>query len=103
MSNSSFSHSVFYLFGDFGSLKFVVWEKVNSLPNDKILDWVKWKALTDNKINVTQKLKLVLGKGRKHFGKMRKCWLPAFSPLPKIFSKAFFFRVVKSMDCVVKT
>ena len=38
----------------------------------------------------------------KHCGKRRKCWLPAFSPFPTVFSKAFFFRVVKSWDCVVK-
>ena len=28
------------------------------------------------------------GKGRKHCGKRRKCWLPAFSPFPTMFSKA---------------
>ena len=38
---------------------------------------------------------------RKHCGKMRKCWLPAFSPFPTIFSKAFFSRGVKSRNCVV--
>ena len=39
---------------------------------------------------------------RKQFGKRRKCWLPAFSPFPTMFSKDFFLRVVKSRDCVVK-
>ena len=29
-------------------------------------------------------------------------WLPGFSPFPKIFSKGFYLRVVKSRDCVVK-
>ena len=42
------------------------------------------------------------GKGRKHCGKWRKCWLPAFSPFPTMFSKAFCLRVVKSWVCVVK-
>ena len=42
------------------------------------------------------------GKGRKHFGQRRKCWLPAFSPFPKMFSKASFLRVIKSQDCVEK-
>ena len=37
---------------------------------------------------------------RKHCGKRRKCWLPAFSPFPTMFSKGFFFRVVKSQDFV---
>ena len=32
---------------------------INSLPNDKILDWSKFKAFADNKINVTEKLEFV--------------------------------------------
>ena len=39
---------------------------------------------------------------RRHCGKVRKCWLPAFSPFPTMFYKGFFFWVVKSRDCVVK-
>ena len=35
-------------------------------------------------------------------GKRIKCWLQAFSLFPTVFSKAFFFRVVKSRDCVEK-
>ena len=31
-------------------------------------------------------------------GKRRKCFLRAFSTLPTLFSKNFFFRVVKSQD-----
>ena len=34
----------------------------NSLPNDKLLDWSKLKAIADVKINVTEKLKFVLGR-----------------------------------------
>ena len=30
-----------------------VWKRVNSLPNDKILDWSKLKAFADGKINGT--------------------------------------------------
>ena len=48
---------------------------------------------------MTQKLKLV-GKGKKHCGKRRKCWLPAFSPFPTISSKALLFqRCQKSGLC----
>ena len=71
----------------------------DTLPNDKILNWFKLKAFADDKINVTQILKFVLKMveniGRKHYGKRRKCWLPAFYPFTTIFSKAFFLRVVK--------
>ena len=43
-----------------------------------------------------------LRKGREYCGKRRKCWLPAFPPFLKMFSKGFSPRVVKSQDCVVK-
>ena len=33
---------------------------------------------------------------KKHCGKRRKCWLPAFSPFPTMFSVGLFFRVIKS-------
>ena len=69
-----------------------------SLPNDRS----KLKKSEYNKINVTEKKNFCFGKGRKHCGKRRKCWLPAFSPFPTMFSKAFFLRVVKSQDGVVK-
>ena len=73
-SNFSFSHRVFYLFGNFSAilsniksssanslvwknLKFVVWERVNTLPNNKLVDWFK---VTDIKIRMTEKLKFLL-------------------------------------------
>ena len=40
--------------------------------------------------------------GRKHGEKRRKCWFPAFSPFPTMFSKGLFLRVVKSQHRVVK-
>ena len=67
--NYSLSHNVFYPIREFSaifikpeivvckhsvwtSLKFVIWEKVNALPNDKFLDCSILKAFTDYKINV---------------------------------------------------
>ena len=35
-------------------------------------------------------------------GKGQKCWLPAFSPFPAMFSKDIFLWVIKSWDCGVK-
>ena len=49
------------------------------------------------------KIKTCFGKGRKHCGKRRNCWLPEFSSFPKMFSKGFSVEVVESQDCVVKT
>ena len=73
-----------------------------TLPNDTILDWSKFKAFADDKINVREKLKICVGKGRKHYGKRRKLWFPAFSPFFAMFSNGFFLMVVKSRNCVVR-
>ena len=35
---------------------------LNSLPNDNFLDWSKLKAFADDKTNVTEKMKFVLGR-----------------------------------------
>ena len=40
--------------------------------------------------------------GRKQFGKRRKCFLPAFSPLPTIFSEALVHRALKRQNCLTK-
>ena len=32
---------------------------ITSFPNDQFLDWSKLKALADDKLNVTEKLKIV--------------------------------------------
>ena len=46
----------------------------------------------------------VLDRVKKHCGKRRKCWLPAFSPVPTMFSKAVSFQGhFKGRDCVVKS
>ena len=74
---------------------------INSLPNDKFLDWPKFKELADYKINMTENIEICIGKGGKHDRKRRKCWLLAFSPFPTMFSKGFFSRVLKSRNCVV--
>ena len=41
----------------------------NSLPSDKILDWSKFKVFADNKINATEKLKIVMGRIENIIGK----------------------------------
>ena len=65
----------------------------NSLPKDKNLDWSKLKAVADDKINVIAELKFGLGRAE-NTGKRRKCWLPAFSLFPTMFSKDFRFGAV---------
>ena len=63
----------------------------NSLSNKKILAQSKLKKLADDKTDGTQKLKFVSGRVENILGK-EKCWLPAFSPFPEMFSKAIFLR-----------
>ena len=73
-----------------------------SLPNDKFLDWFKLKTLADDKLNVAKmtispcdRVEISVGKegnaGYEHF------------LLSTVFSKVYFFRVVKIRDCVVKS
>ena len=75
----------------------------NSLPNNKFLDWSKLKAFADNKINVTEKLKLALGQEENIVGKGENAGYQHFLLFPQMFSKAFIFKVVKSRDSVVKS
>ena len=39
----------------------VIYWLFNPLPNENFLDWSKFKELADDKINVTEILKFVLG------------------------------------------
>ena len=70
----------------------------NHLPKDKILEVTKLKAFAGDKLNVT-KMTISLFDRVENSVEREK----AFSPFLTMFSKAFFFRVVKSRDCVVKS
>ena len=41
----------------------------NPLPNDNILDWFNFKPFADNKINVSENMKIVLGRLENIVGK----------------------------------
>ena len=71
-------------------------QNVNSLSNNKFLDWSKLKALADNKINVTEKLKFVLGRVENILGKGENAGYQHLLLFPIMFSKGLYFRVVKS-------
>ena len=75
----------------------------NSLPNDKILDCSKLKAFADNNLYIAQMMIYVFDRVENIVEKGKKCWLPAFSPFPTMFSIALFIRVSQSRDCVVKS
>ena len=69
------------------SLCFLRWiiQLALTLYKRKLLDL---KAFEDDKINMTQKLKLALGREENIF--------------PAVFSKGYFLRAVENQDCVVK-
>ena len=108
MSNFTFSHNVFYAIGILKSCnshisvvvcsffefwmvsKWCIREWVNSLPNDKFSGWSKLTALADNKINVTEKLKFVLGRVEKIEGKGEDAGYQRFLHFPQCFQKASF-------------
>ena len=75
---------------------------INSLPNDKIVDWFKLKAFADDKIDVNKKLKFGMGGVENIVGKGENAGYQHFSPFPTMSSKGFFFKAVKSRDCIVK-
>ena len=106
-SNFSFSHSVFKrvvlqtrknqgLFGKgLTNPQCILGSSLSSSPYDKFLNWSKLKALADDKLNVSEKLKFVLGRVEIMMEKGENaCLLPAFSPFPVMFSKGLFVRIV---------
>ena len=64
---------------------------------------VQIESICRQKTECNLKTEILFGMFRRHCGKWRKCWLPAFSPFPTMFSKAVFSRGVKSQDCVRKS
>ena len=76
----------------------------NPVHNDKYLDWTKLKAFADGTIIVIAKLKFVLGRVENIAGKEVNAGYQHFLLFPQCFQKLFFFfTVVKSRDCVVKS
>ena len=62
---------------------------INSLPNDKILDWSKLKAFVDDNSNVSRKLKLALGKVENIVGKGENAGYQHFLLFPQCFQKSY--------------
>ena len=82
---------------------FVTWLRGNPLPNDKILNVTKLKAFADDKVNVARMMISLDYRVENTVGKGENAGYQYFSPFPTVFSKVFFFRVIKSWDCVVKS
>ena len=61
---------------------------VNSLSNDKVLDWSKSKAFADDKIIVNQKLKFDMGRVENIVGKGENAGYQHFLLFLQCFQKA---------------
>ena len=76
---------------------------VNSIPNDKYLVWSKFKAFADDKINLNEQQKFILGLVENIVEKGENAGNQHFLLFPQCFFKGFLYRVVKSRDCVAKS
>ena len=63
---------------------------LNSLPNDKILDWFKLKAFEDNRLNMNQKINFVLRRIENIVGKGENADYQHFLVFLQCFQKASF-------------
>ena len=68
---------------------------INSLPNNKTLDWSKLKAIADNKINVNGKLEFDMGRVENLVEKKENAGYQHFLLFPQCFQKASFQGTLK--------
>ena len=74
-----------------GSLKVaIVWQRVNSLPNNKILYWSKLNAFVDDNLNANQILKFAVGRAENIVRKGENAGYQHFLLFPQCFQKASF-------------
>ena len=69
---------------------------LNSSQKDKVLELTKLKAIGRWQFRYGSNDRVYFWWIGKQGGKRRKCWLPAFSPFPILFIKAFPIRIVKT-------
>ena len=70
---------------------------VNPLPNGKFFDWFKLKAFANDKLNVTVKMKFVLGTVEHIVGKGGNAGYQHFLLFPQCFQKASYIGSLKVM------
>ena len=70
-------------------------EKVNSLPNNKNLDWSKFKAFADDKMNVAKMMNYVFDGAENIFGKGENASYRHFILFSQCLQRTFFSGVLK--------
>ena len=63
---------------------------INSLPNDKIIDWSKLKAFADDKIHKTEKLKFLFERVENIVGNGENAGYQYVLLFPQCFPKDFY-------------
>ena len=74
----------------------------NCLPNDTIVEVTKLKAFADDMLNMAKMMISLFDRVENTVGKGENACYQHFFIFPTAFSKPFFFRVVKSRNCVGK-
>ena len=75
---------------------------INPLPDDKFWILPNWNWVCRRQFWILWKWQKVIQTVRKHCGKRRNCLLRAISPFPTVFSKDFYYRLVKTRACLGK-
>ena len=77
----------------------IVWERVNSLPNQNYLEWTKFKAFADDKCGSNKDF--CLHRVTNIVEKRENAGYQHFSPFSTVFSKCLS-SCVKSLVCVIR-
>ena len=88
-------NKLFLLFSQYFLPYMVLILHFNLLPDVKISDWSKLKAFADNKLSVTQNVKVVFHRIEDVVDKEENAGYQLFLLLPQYFQKAFSFSVSK--------
>ena len=76
----------------------IFFARINSFPNNKILDATKLKAYADDKLNIHKMTISLFDRVENTVGKGKNTGFQHLLLFPQCFFKAFFL-VVKSQDC----
>ena len=90
MSNFSFFHSVFQRLVSQGAKGVIVWEWVNPLPDDKILDRSKFKQSADDNFKFDENSRKFSKRVENTVGKGEIAHYKQFLLFPQCFQKACF-------------
>ena len=74
-------------------------ERFNSLPNDKILDWSKLKAIADENLKVVKMIIYILDRDENIVGKGENAGYQYFLLFPQCVQKPSCPRSLKSVLC----